>query len=151
MTTARTLTRVAGQLLLTGVLCLYTLLAIANGREYPIKLGMDRANPQRLLPNLSSLPIKPLKLANTTSAFVDYDPIWFSLQADKDSVKVGEEVTLTITADLLPISPAMLFFFEELRGFSLKVLFPRGFVQTGGSYQDRIGDKLTAKGKAHVV
>jgi hypothetical protein len=72
----------------------------------------------------------------------DNDPIRFTLASDKKEVKVGEEIEITIKAELLDISPLLYFTFEELRGYSLRVLMPNGFVQTGGNYTDYISDEI---------
>ncbi|GAB2560321.1 hypothetical protein [Spirosoma areae] len=69
----------------------------------------------------------------------------------KDSVNLNEEFGITITADLLPISPRQLFFFDEQRSFSLKVLMPDGFEQTGGDYHDYIGAELRTGGPVLVT
>ena len=71
------------------------------------------------------------------------DPIRFVMQASEDSVQLGEEFTITITAELLPILPSQLFFFESQKEFKIKLLMPQGFVQTGGDYYDYIGDSFT--------
>ena len=76
------------------------------------------------------------------------DPIRFVMQANKTSVAVGEEFEITITAELLPILPSQMFFFDEQRSFSLKVLMPDGFEQTGGDYYDYIGTDLQTGGPA---
>ncbi|WP_143092955.1 hypothetical protein, partial [Arsenicibacter rosenii] len=65
------------------------------------------------------------------------------MTASKDSVAVGEEFELTIKAELLDIPSNLMFFFEEQKSFSLKVIMPEGFVQTGGDYHDYISGKLT--------
>ena len=126
-----------------------------TGSELPGNLAKKApANPRgttplRLLPNLPILPYKPLPLATATSLLAanqtgafDYDPIRFTMTASKDSVAIGEEFELTIRAELLDIPPSVLFFFEEQKSFSLKVLMPEGFVQTGGDYYDHINARL---------
>lgn len=71
------------------------------------------------------------------------DPVRFTMRASKDSVKLGEEFEITIRAELLPIPPSAFFVFDEQKSFSLKLILPEGFVQTGGDYYDYIGATLT--------
>ncbi|WP_460950150.1 PA14 domain-containing protein [Spirosoma daeguense] len=72
------------------------------------------------------------------------DPIRFALQADKQQLKIGDPITLTISAHYLNISPALLFTTAGSTSFRLKVLLPEGFVQTGGDYADYVGAELSA-------
>ena len=71
------------------------------------------------------------------------DPIGMSIQADKVKPKVGEPIELTITARYLNLHPSLLFTFQGSNAFRIKVIVPDGFVVTGGTYQDYIGDNLT--------
>ena len=71
------------------------------------------------------------------------DPIRFTLRADKETIAVGEEVEITITAQLLDIPASAFFIFEEQKSFSIKLLLPQGFTQTGGDYQEYTGAQLT--------
>ncbi len=73
------------------------------------------------------------------------DPIRFTMHASKTNVRVGEEVEITVTAQLLDISPQSMFFFEQQKAFSIKVLMPAGFEQTGGTYHDYIGADLAGR------
>lgn len=73
---------------------------------------------------------------------VSNDPVRFTLTPNKTSAYVGEEIELTLTAELLNISPSLLFTFEELREYTLKVVLPNDFIQTGGTYYDFISGKL---------
>ncbi|WP_338868698.1 DUF6443 domain-containing protein [Spirosoma sp. SC4-14] len=84
-------------------------------------------------------PPKPLPIQKPNGP----DPIRFTLQANKTQVAVGEEVELTITAELLPIAASQLFFFDEQKSFRLKLLLPEGAQQTGGTYYDLIGETLS--------
>ncbi|RIV20462.1 hypothetical protein DYU11_20665 [Fibrisoma montanum] len=79
------------------------------------------------------------------------DPIRFSLTVNKPTVRLGEEVELTITAELLNVSPNLMFFFPGSNAFSLKLLLPPGFQQTGGTYVDYVGDELTYPAKPTVT
>ncbi|WP_211243803.1 hypothetical protein [Runella limosa] len=82
-----------------------------------------------------SKPVLPLSL----------DPIRFTLHASQPTISVGEEVEITITAQLLDIPASSFFVFEEQKSFSLKLLLPKGFVQTGGDYQEYIGAQLSTQ------
>ena len=62
------------------------------------------------------------------------DPIKFTLTPSKPTVSLGEEMELTLMAELLDISPKLLFTFEELRNYSIKIILPQDFIQTGGTY-----------------
>ncbi|UTA66949.1 toxin C-terminal domain-containing protein [Emticicia sp. 21SJ11W-3] len=78
------------------------------------------------------------------------DPIVFRLKASKDSIAIGEELELTITAELLPVSPQQLYTFEELKDYTIKVVLPNGFVQTGGDYYDYLRAQLNANTRKRV-
>jgi len=65
---------------------------------------------------------------------VTNDPIKFALTPNKQTAVLGEEIELTLTAELLDISPKLLFTLEELRNYSIKVILPQDFIQTGGTY-----------------
>ncbi|WP_128546998.1 PA14 domain-containing protein [Larkinella soli] len=73
-----------------------------------------------------------------------YDPIRFSLWADRNTVAVGQVFTLTMTATYQPVSSALLETFEPAAVFRLKLLYPEGFVPTGGDYHELIGTELSA-------
>ncbi|MFD2522806.1 hypothetical protein [Emticicia soli] len=88
--------------------------------------------------NTSALPVLTAQEWQTVSN----DPIRFTLMPNKRYAKVGEEIELTLTAELLNISPLLMFTFEELREYTLKVILPKDFIQTGGTYYDFISDKL---------
>jgi len=88
--------------------------------------------------NTSALPVLTAQEWQTVSN----DPIRFTLMPNKRDAKVGEEIELTLTAELLNISPLLMFTFEELREYTLKVILPKDFIQTGGTYYDFISDKL---------
>jgi hypothetical protein len=71
------------------------------------------------------------------------DPIRFSIRANKQSIRLGEPVELSIRAELLNISPTLLFSLPGSNAYRLKLLLPDGFVQTSGDFQDYVGDLLT--------
>ena len=101
--------------------------------------------PSSLIPfhlRVPSLAIKPIQFS-LWKQMVGLDPVRFMMRASKDSVKLGEEFEITIKAELLPIPPSAFFVFDEQKSFSLKLILPEGFVQTGGDYYDYIGATLT--------
>lgn len=71
-----------------------------------------------------------------------FDPVRFTLSSNKDSVSIGEEIEIKITADYLDVSPSLMFQFEGSNAFTLKMLLPEGFIQTGGTYYDYIQGKV---------
>ncbi|QKZ14490.1 hypothetical protein [Spirosoma sp. KUDC1026] len=71
------------------------------------------------------------------------DPIRFTIRANKQSIRLGESVELSIRAELLNISPTLLFSLPGSNAYRLKLLLPDGFVQTSGDFQDYVGDLLT--------
>ncbi|WP_128544390.1 hypothetical protein [Larkinella soli] len=73
-----------------------------------------------------------------------YDPIRFSLWADRKTVAVGQVFTLTISATYQPVSSTLLETFEPASAFRLKLLLPEGFVPTGGDYHELIGTELSS-------
>ncbi|WP_461086322.1 hypothetical protein, partial [Spirosoma flavus] len=106
---------------------------IANGQR------ISHNDPRSMLV-IAPLPIpKPLPIKKPSGP----DPIRFLMQANKPNVAVGEEFEITITAELLPILPSQIFFFEAQRSFSLHVLMPEGFIQTGGNYYNGITGRPT--------
>lgn len=84
-------------------------------------------------PVLLSKPSLPLSL----------DPIRFTLKTSHSTIAAGQEVEITITAQLLDIPTSAFFIFEEQKSFSIKLLLPQGFTQTGGDYQEYDGAQLT--------
>ena len=86
-------------------------------------------------PSLPSKPLLPLSL----------DPIRFTLQANKAIIAAGEEIEITVTAQLIDIPTSAFFIFEEQKSFSIKLIIPEGFTQTGGDYYAYCGAKLSAQ------
>ena len=85
----------------------------------------------------------PLQRERGLGGEVGFDPVRFSLRANKDSVAIGEEFELTITAEYLDVNPSLMFQFEGSNEYTLKMLLPEGFRQTGGTYYDYIQGKVT--------
>ncbi|GAB3643208.1 SGNH/GDSL hydrolase family protein [Spirosoma arcticum] len=79
------------------------------------------------------------------------DPIRFSIQCDKQQIRIGEEVNLTVTAQLLSISPSQLFFLSGANDYTLKMLLPPGFEQTGGDFTDYVSGRLSAESQPVVT
>ncbi|MBD2704832.1 hypothetical protein IC229_29645, partial [Spirosoma sp. BT702] len=103
----------------------------------------DHIDDPRSLSAIAPLPFpKPLPIKKPLGP----DPIRFLMQANKASIAIGEEVEITITAELMPILPSQMFFFEAQRSYRLKVLLPKNFVQTGGTYYDYVGGSLSTNG-----
>lgn len=65
-----------------------------------------------------------------------FDPVRFTVLANQDSVELGKEFEIKITAEYLDVSPRLIFQFDGSNEYSLKMLMPKGFVHTGGSYYD---------------
>lgn len=133
------------------------LLAVPNdnepGKAIPPKVRVDRP----ILPDVPAIAGMPIKLPVSSplpwSRLLNPagpDPIRFTMRASKDSVAMGEAFEITITAELLDITPQSMFFFEEQKSFSLKVLMPEGFVQTGGDYVENIQGKPTLNQSVNI-
>ncbi|RZK99430.1 MAG: hypothetical protein EOP36_19370, partial [Rubrivivax sp.] len=97
-----------------------------------------------------SIPARPFLLNPVRSLKSSVDPVRFILTANKTAITVGEEIELTIRAELLDIPPSLFFFFEDQKSFSLKLLLPDGFEITGGTYTDFIGATLDLQSKPAV-
>ncbi|WP_165372191.1 DUF6443 domain-containing protein [Emticicia agri] len=76
---------------------------------------------------------------------IEFDPVRFRVSTNKDSVEIGEEFEIKITAEFLDVSPTLMFQFEGSNEYTLKVLFSNGFVQTGGTYYDFMEGKVTGE------
>ncbi|MBO0950871.1 BACON domain-containing protein [Fibrella forsythiae] len=133
-------------------LCLCSALSTqALGSDSPDKVkpikGFDRPKP---VTEPSKVSKARLGLPRTRPAQATNDPIRFTLTSSKSIVSVNEPIELTISAELMDIPSSLMFFLEDASSFRLKVLPPAGFVVTGGTYQDLIGEKLSLKGKPSV-
>ena len=76
-------------------------------------------------------------------AIIANDPIRFTVQCSKPAVRLGESFDLTITAELLNISPNLLFFQSGSNAYTLKMLLPPGFEQTGGDFDNSVTGELS--------
>ena len=77
----------------------------------------------------------------------DIDPVLFSMSADRSAVKIGEEFSIDIHCALRDFSGLRLFMAPLDGEFVLKVVFPDGFVQTGGNYYHQVSGKLLRPGE----
>lgn len=73
---------------------------------------------------------------------VSNDPIRFTIQPNKQRVSVGEPIDLTITAQLLDISPNLMFFLPGSNAYTLKMIMPAGFQVTGGDLTEFVTGEL---------
>ncbi|MCA0364034.1 MAG: hypothetical protein LCH67_08320 [Bacteroidetes bacterium] len=89
----------------------------------------------------------PLANFGNNPVFSSIDPVKFTITSNKDTVAVGEEFEITITAEYLPIDPSLMFQFEGSNEFTLKLITPKGFVRTGGDYHDFIDGKVEKNSK----
>jgi hypothetical protein len=72
------------------------------------------------------------------------DPIKFTLTTSATSISLNEEFEIQITAKYQSIDPNLAYVFQGANSFKIKMVFPEGFRQTGGTYHDFIGADLTA-------
>lgn len=90
-----------------------------------------------------------LLLHCTTSATTVYaksfiDPIKFSISTKATHVGLNEEFQIDIRASYMYIPANTVFVFEGANSFRLKAVLPDGFVQTGGTFTDFVGDELSS-------
>lgn len=91
-----------------------------------------------------------LGYSGTLTNDADIDPVLFSLTADRSSVVPGEEFEIIIDCKMRGNWDDRLFSTALDTDFRLKLVFPEGFVQTGGDYHDFIGEKLSGQ-RNHIV
>lgn len=72
------------------------------------------------------------------------DPIIFKVRASAQQVVIGEELELTISAEWSFVPPSMLFTFEGANEYTLQLVLPKGFVQTGGTFYPFTKGKVDA-------
>ncbi|GAB2604239.1 discoidin domain-containing protein [Spirosoma areae] len=110
-------------------------------------------------PGLKSAPERPKETApkskvrrtRSKQTPASNDPIRFTLQADKRQVAVGEEIELTITAQLMGLSPNLMFFLPGSNAYTLKLLTPAGFQATGGDFAEYVTEELTYPAKTQAT
>lgn len=71
------------------------------------------------------------------------DPILFSITSNSKTAAIGETIEIKVVAQLMDAAAANYFVFEELKRYSLKVVMPKTFIQTGGNYYDYVTGELT--------
>ncbi len=71
------------------------------------------------------------------------DPIRFAFSVPKRHFTVGEPIDITVTADLLNVSPNSMFFLPGANTYSLKVLMPEGFLTTSNDLSEFTAATLT--------
>jgi hypothetical protein len=71
-----------------------------------------------------------------------FDPVRFTVSANKKEISINEDIELTIAADFLDINPQTMFTFEGSNQYTLKMVMPAGFVVTGGTYYDFLQGKV---------
>ncbi|AQG77915.1 hypothetical protein [Spirosoma montaniterrae] len=86
----------------------------------------------------------------TQNAISNPDPIRFRLFCNKRSVRPGELLELTVTAELLDVSPNLLFFLPGASSYKLKLLLPPNFVQTEGDPADNLVADLSRPANQRV-
>ncbi|MBB6005505.1 hypothetical protein [Arcicella rosea] len=88
----------------------------------------------------SLLAPKPLNLGSTNTQFshlLGPDPFMFTITSSKESVNIGEEFELSVRVSWLDFGINNgVRFLPEWYKYTLKVVMPDGFVQTGGNYED---------------
>ncbi|HEV7382446.1 MAG TPA: hypothetical protein VGN64_21770 [Dyadobacter sp.] len=80
----------------------------------------------------------------------ELDPIAFSISANKTQVKLGEEFEIRVIASKRNNFDTRLGYSNLDTDFKLKVVFPKGFEQTGGTYSDFVGEALQGQKKSAV-
>lgn len=88
--------------------------------------------------------ISSLMILNNASANSKMDPIKFTLSTDATTISLDQEFEIKITASYQAINPNLVYVFKGATTFRLKVVFPEGFRQTGGTYSDYVGTELTS-------
>ena len=77
------------------------------------------------------------------SQMLGFDPVRFSLKVSKDSLRIDEEFEIVITAEYIKINPRAIFTLESFNEYTLRLLIPEGFINTGGDYYDFIKGKVS--------
>lgn len=88
---------------------------------------------------------------NLTTKHTTNDPVRFNIKANKVQASIGEEVELTITASLINVSPNLMFFLPGSNAYTLKMLLPAGFQQTGGTLTEFVTGELAYPSKAEAT
>jgi Ig-like domain CHU_C associated len=101
----------------------------------PLVLTEDVKTPSFTPLSLTGKGIQPI--SSNFNKNVGPDPFRFTISSNKDSVAVGEEIELTVTVDWVDYGVNNgVRFLPEWYKYVLRVVTPKGFVQTGGDYTD---------------
>lgn len=104
-----------------------TLIAKISEKKRPLKA------PSLLVPRL----LNPQIVNTQFSPLLGPDPFMFTITSSKESVNIGEEVELTVKVSWLDFGINNgVRFLPEWYKYTLKVVMPDGFIQTGGNYED---------------
>ncbi|MFN8353206.1 MAG: hypothetical protein U0Y10_02065 [Spirosomataceae bacterium] len=79
------------------------------------------------------------------------DCIRLGIKPSADSVKVGEELTLTITAEYTTGLENLAGYMGDCQDFTLQLVLPQGFEQTGGDYHDLLRINLSPTHKTATL
>jgi hypothetical protein len=111
-----------------------------NTVALPVVTSSDKEEIKTIPASLAQLPMKgiqllPSNLSNQKN--LGPDPFRFTVTSSKDSIAVGEEIELTVTVDWVDYGVNNgVRFLPEWYKYALKVVMPKGFLQTGGDYTD---------------
>ncbi len=106
-------------------------------RELAVKNEDKRGYANTFLASLPLKTITPKPLNTQLGHLVGPDPFMFTIVASKESVAIGEEFELTVQVSWVDFGINNgVRFLPEWYKYTLKVVMPEGFVQTGGNYED---------------
>lgn len=112
----------------------------------------DDKAPKPILPIAKNVVTPPtVSLAKKAGRPITNDPIRFDITANTQQITVGEEIELSVTARLMNISPNLMFFLPGSNAYTLKMLLPAGFQQTGGTLTEFVTGELAYPGKAEAT
>jgi parallel beta-helix repeat protein len=72
------------------------------------------------------------------------DPIKFSINTTATNIGLNEEFEISITAKYASVNTNVTYVFQEVDAFKVKMVFPDGFLQTGGTYHDDVEVELSS-------
>jgi hypothetical protein len=103
----------------------------------PITQGEEEVRPfTESIEPLKSKGIKPIPTKNNDKALAP-DPFMFTITTDKDSVNLNEEFEVSVKVNWVDYGVNNgVRFLPEWYKYTLKVVMPKGFIQTGGDYTD---------------
>jgi parallel beta-helix repeat protein len=77
------------------------------------------------------------------STYAQVDPIRLTMETNASQIALNEEFEIIVKAQLISLPANVAFTFKDNYSFKIKVIFPKGFRQTGGSYSDYAGTTLS--------